>query len=67
MLILVIFFISRLKFIKEKLFYECRAQAKRMFGVLMQDPVFDRAVHKYLTTSVIRNIQRTLDQLRKNI
>lgn len=48
-------------------FYVCRAQAKRMFSVLMQDPLFDRAVQKYLTASVIRNIQRTLDQLRKNI
>ena len=43
-----------------------RAQAKRIFSILITDPVFDKAMQKYLSPTVIRNIQRTLDQLRKN-
>lgn len=43
-----------------------RAQAKKIFMTLMADPVFDKAMQKYLSPTVIRNIQRTLDQLRKS-
>jgi hypothetical protein len=32
---------------------------------LIEDPVFDKAMQKYLSPSTIRNIQRTLDTLRK--
>ncbi|XP_057368819.1 uncharacterized protein LOC130689896 isoform X2 [Daphnia carinata] len=44
---------------------EARAQAKKIFSVLIEDPVFDKAMQKYLSPTVLRNIQRTLDTLRK--
>ena len=37
-----------------------------MFSVMIKDPVFEKALVKYLQPPVIRNIQRTLDVLRKN-
>jgi hypothetical protein len=42
-----------------------RAQAKKIFSVVIEDPIFDKAMQKYLSPSTIRNIQRTLDTLRK--
>lgn len=43
-----------------------RAQAKKIFSQLMGDVVFEKAMHKYLSPTVIRNIQRTLDTIRKS-
>ena len=43
-----------------------RAAAKKMFLVLMTDPTFDRTAQKHLAPSVMRNIQRSLDQLKRN-
>ena len=41
-----------------------RAEARKIFAVLIGEPVFDKAMQKYLPVSVLRSIQRTVDALR---
>ena len=41
-----------------------RAEARKIFAALIGEPVFDKAMQKYLPVSVLRSIQRTVDALR---
>jgi len=44
---------------------EARAHGKKMLNLLMQDPVFEKAAHKYLTAAALNQVKRSFDTRKK--